>query len=99
MERRDFGYRTEVSYFPEGEYASSVVEDQPVAAIAVRLDPSTVKDSLFAEIPKRHTNKRPYDVKRPVLAAEMAEIQSAAGTDRISWRPAGANRTKRSIEG
>ncbi|MCL4850921.1 MAG: hypothetical protein KJZ78_06010 [Bryobacteraceae bacterium] len=98
MERRDFGYRMEISYFPKREYAS-VVEDRPVAAIAVRLGSSAVKDSLFAEIPKRHTNKRPYDVKRPVLAAEMAEIQSAAGTDRISWRPAGANRTKRSIEG
>jgi len=83
---REFGYRTNISYFPEGEYASAVVEERPVAALELQLDPSTVKDSLFSQIPKRHTNKRPYDVKRPVSAAELAKVYSLAGTDRILWR-------------
>ena len=83
---RQLGHRADVRYFPEGEYANNVVEDKPVADVVLVPDGAVVRDPLFDEIPKRVTNKRPYDVDRRVTEAEVSAMRSAPRGGGVQWR-------------
>jgi hypothetical protein len=58
-----FGYKANVTYFPQGEYDNILVENKAIASITLEKDISIKKDKLFDSILKRHSNKREYDDK------------------------------------
>ncbi|MEM9012867.1 MAG: twin-arginine translocation pathway signal protein [Pseudomonadota bacterium] len=72
------GQVAEITAFPEGE-PTPRLDARPVATI--RLSPGGAPDPLFAEIPRRHTNKEPFDVSQPVAPAELEALVAAAGAD------------------
>jgi hypothetical protein len=94
-----FGYRAEITCFPAGEYANTAVEDQPVAAIALRPDPWAVTDPLFAEIPRRQTNRRAYNRHQPLSAAELATLRSAPGAEQRIWRITDSEAEREAVAG
>lgn len=96
---REFGYRAEIRYFPDGEYSGSIVEDRPVASISLRPQPGVARDPLFREIGKRRTNKRPYDLKRKLSAAELAELHSVVRGENLTWRIITSEPQRREIAG
>ncbi len=55
---QQYGYCTNINYFPKGEYGNAVVEDRPVASVTLNPDASITKDSLFDVILKRQSNKK-----------------------------------------
>lgn len=58
---KQFGYRLEINYFPQGMYANDAIENKPVAAFRLHRDHSIKADPLFAHSVMRHSNKRVYD--------------------------------------
>lgn len=79
---RQHGYRTKIDYFPKGEYDNAVVEDKPVASIALSKDVSNIKDPLFEMILRRQSNKRVY-TKTPLSADQLARLRSSLTDPRL----------------
>jgi hypothetical protein len=78
------GHRAEITLFPEGVFGPDKVDDRPVAQIRLVPEPGLARDPLFAQIPRRHTNREAYDAARPVPASawgQMAEsVRGWAGS-------------------
>lgn len=65
------GYRAEVTLFPEGDWRL----DRPVARVIFTRQPGLAVDPLFAEVPRRRTEKGGFDA-RPLEAAHKAALLS-----------------------
>ena len=74
---RERGLRAEITLFPEGEFAQDKLDHRPVARIRLRPDSAVEKDTLFAQILKRHTNRNLYDIQRPVPAGAWTAMVEA----------------------
>jgi hypothetical protein len=74
---RERGQRAEISLFPEGTFGPEKLDARPVARIRLTPDATVAKDPLFAQIPKRHTNRSLYDPQRPVPAESWAAMAEA----------------------
>jgi Nitroreductase family len=74
------GYRTEITYFPKGEFGNQI-DDRPVAAIQLIPDASRQPDPLFQQILHRRSAKVPYDTSK-ALSPDHAQGLSTAYTDR-----------------
>ncbi len=74
---RERGHRAEVMLFPEGAFSADQVDNRPVARIRLVPDAAVVKDPLFAQIHRRHTNRNAYDPARPAPAAAWAAMTAA----------------------
>jgi hypothetical protein len=74
------GYRTEISYFPKGEFGSQI-DDRPVASIRLIPDASRKPDPLFDQILHRRSAKVPYDMTK-LLRPEHCQDLATAYTDR-----------------
>lgn len=75
---RHVGYAPDVDYFPSQE---------PEETIVVRLargEPET-DDTYFSAIPRRHSNRNPYDGK-PIPAADLAALAQAGAQDGVQIR-------------
>ena len=72
----EFGYRTQIKYFPQGEYGNTVVEDKPIALIKIDNSDSVDKDPLFEWMLKRQSNKRVY-TNQSLSEETLATIFSA----------------------
>ena len=71
------GYSIEVKGFPDGQPASSGRLDQrPIAHLHFK-EMQPVVDPLFAWVPKRRSNKEPYDTGRAIPDAAAREIVKA----------------------
>lgn len=84
---RERGQRCEVELFPEGAFGPQRIDGRPVARIRLVADVGVARDPLFAQIPRRHTNRSAYDLARPVPAATwqaLAEAGRAPGL-RFGW--------------
>ncbi|MEM6439906.1 MAG: twin-arginine translocation pathway signal protein [Pseudomonadota bacterium] len=68
------GFAAEIAAFPEGADPKAL-DGRPVAH--VRLVPGASRDPLFEAIPRRRTNKEPYD-GRPVAASQLEALRAAA---------------------
>lgn len=68
------GFRAETVLFPEGEPPLEAIGSKPVARVRLVADPSVARDRLFAEIPRRRSNKEPYDPERRASAEEIAAL-------------------------
>lgn len=77
-------YRTEVALFPDGE-PQPLLDERPVARIRFARDGDVERDSLFAQILERRSNKEPYDVARPVEGALLEAIAGAARSGRVAY--------------
>ena len=76
MAAREKGFRAEIDLFPEGEFGPKAVDQRPVARVRLTADAAVVKDPLFAQILKRHTNREAYEAKT-VQAGATAAIQAS----------------------
>ncbi|MEO0683424.1 MAG: twin-arginine translocation pathway signal protein, partial [Pseudomonadota bacterium] len=77
------GLTAEVAAFPEG-FDDAALDARPVARI--RLTPGAALDPLFAEIPRRRTNKELYE-DRPVTEAALAALRAAAPGTEVEASP------------
>lgn len=73
------GYRTEMTYFPEGEFGDRV-DDRPVASIRLIPDANRSPDPLFQQILQRRSAKIPFDITKP-LQPEHEQGLATAYTD------------------
>jgi hypothetical protein len=65
---RERGIRTNIELFPQGEFGLKEIDQRPIARIRLETDPNIVKDPLFGQILKRHTNREAYDMRKAVPA-------------------------------
>ena len=72
-----FGYRLAITYFPEGEYGNTVIEDKPVARVRLIVDASVSPDPLFSWLQIRQSNKRVYEGK-PIPQQDLDELQKVS---------------------
>ena len=79
---RECGLRTDITLFPDGLFEPRVAAGEspvPRATARIRLEADAVvtRDPLFAQIPRRHTNRQAYEARTPEAAA-LAAIHQAA---------------------
>jgi hypothetical protein len=78
---REVGRRAEISLWPEGE-PQPRLDARPVVHIRLTRGEPPARDPLFAQITRRHTHRKPYDLRRPPTQAEVgAVIAAATGPD------------------
>jgi hypothetical protein len=75
---RERGQRAEITLFPEGAFGPKDLDDRPVAQVRLVADAGVARDPLFAQIPRRHTNREVYDVARALPAAAWQAMAEAA---------------------
>ncbi len=80
---RHLGYQAEITYFPAGMYANTVVERQPVAAIMLVQAANVRRDPLFDHMLSRQSNKREYD-GTPLTQDQVDGLRSSYDTERYS---------------
>jgi hypothetical protein len=83
------GVRMDIEPFPEG-LPGERLDIRPIAAVRFVKDPSVRKDPLFRFIATRRSNKRPYDMTKPVdqlaLAALAASTEGKAGLQIVATK-------------
>lgn len=70
------GYRADIHYFPKGE-TEDRLDQRPIAKLTLKKQVDVKPDPLFDQILKRHTNRNPYDINRPItndIAKRLQEI-------------------------
>jgi hypothetical protein len=80
------GLATEIEPFPEGEPRPRL-DGRPVARLRVA-PMAPASDPLFAEILRRRSNKRPFDVARPVAAETLLRLVEGIGGAEATIDPA-----------
>jgi hypothetical protein len=78
---REKGHRAEVTLFPEGEFGPERLDDRPVALIRFTPQADVTRDPLFAQIPRRHTNRNAYDLVRGVPASAWQAMAVAGARE------------------
>lgn len=73
---RERGLRADIALFPEGEFGPDRPDTRPVARIRLQPDAGVRRDPLFAQIPRRHTNREAYEARLPD-AASLRAIEGA----------------------
>ena len=63
------GFAAEVTLFPLGEYGAVIDATESRLLARIVLSAGGTRDPLFPHIVHRHTNKKPFDLTRPVSAA------------------------------
>lgn len=83
------GYTASMEPFPEGADETRL-DARPVARM--RLTEGASSDPLFAHALIRHTNRNPYDTRRPVPEPALAAMASAAGEGLTCGHASGGER-------
>jgi hypothetical protein len=71
------GVRMDIEPFPEG-LPGERLDARPIASVRFVKDPSVKKDPLFRFIATRRSNKRPYDMTKPVDQQAIAALAASA---------------------
>jgi len=71
---RERGIRANIELFPQGEFGPEEIDKRPVARIRLAKDPNIVKDPLFGQILKRHTNREAYNMSKAVPADAVQDM-------------------------
>ncbi len=80
---REKGLRAEIALFPEGVFGPTTLDDRPTARIRLVPDAAVVREPLFAQVFRRHTNREAYEPRVPAPEA----LQSiAASTEAYPMR-------------
>lgn len=85
MAARERGQRAEVTLFPDGAFGPAEIDDRPVAHVRLVPDASVARDPLFAQIPRRHTNREAYDPARAVPDSAWQAMADAAAPYAIAF--------------
>jgi hypothetical protein len=80
---REIGRRCLVTPWPEGE-PQPRLDGRPVAHVRLIADPAVARDPLFVQIVARRTNRSPYDLDRPMPAADLAAVAEAGTAAGVS---------------
>lgn len=83
---RELDHRAEISLFPAGEYGPEELSDRPVATVRFAPSRGIPRDPLFAEIPRRITNRRVYAADRALGAAQIDALGRTASPEQGSVR-------------
>jgi hypothetical protein len=78
MAAREQGLRADIALFPQGAFGPDKIDARPVARIRLIPDATVKKDPLFAQVLLRHTNRKAYDLARPVPPTTRAALAAAA---------------------
>lgn len=70
------GFRMDVEPFPEG-LPGARLDARPIAAVRFVRDALVARDPLFGFIAARRSNKRPYDVTRPVDHKSLVALEAS----------------------
>ncbi len=89
------GLRADVALFPEGMFGADRIDQRPVAHIRLVPDAGIARDPLFAQILRRHTNRRAYDPGRPVPAQAWQAMAAAAHAFDLRFGHTGADQSER----
>ena len=76
---RQFGFRADFTYFPHGMYGPEVLEDKPVASVALVRDARVPRDPLFHQVTARHTNRRVFN-RTPLTRGQLDALLSSYDT-------------------
>ncbi|MDE2419134.1 MAG: twin-arginine translocation pathway signal protein [Burkholderiales bacterium] len=79
MAARERGLRADITLFPQGSFGDEKLDKRPVAHIRLVPDASVVRDGLFAQVLRRHTNRSLYDGGRAIPAAAWSRIMASTG--------------------
>jgi hypothetical protein len=71
---RERGIRADIELFPQGEFGPEKIDKRPVARIRFAKDSNVVKDLLFDQILKRHTNREAYDMSKAIPADAIQNL-------------------------
>lgn len=77
MAAAESGYRADMTLFPQGS-STTVLDQRPIAHIALTADSAVVRDPLFAWVPARRSNKEPYDTARSLAPEVLTQMTAAA---------------------
>lgn len=82
---RERGLRAEITLFPDGPFDPAQPDARPVALVRLQPDPAVARDPLFAQVLKRHTNREPYDMARPIPPAAWQAMAEAAAAEGLQF--------------
>jgi hypothetical protein len=82
------GHRAQCDLFPDGEPGDRL-DGKPFARVRLVADAAVVRDPLFAQVLARRTDRRAYDVARPVPAADADRLRAAIGNLPVNFGLAG----------
>ena len=73
------GVRVQVQAFPDGVPATNQLPGgHVIARLSLKADGAMVRDPLFAQIRRRHTNKGEYDATRKLATEQWAQVKAMA---------------------
>lgn len=89
MAAAEQGYVAECTLFPDGEPGEKL-DNRAFAMIRLNQNAAAVRDPLFAQVLNRRTDRRAYDVQKPISSADVARLREAIGNTAIRFGIAGA---------
>jgi nitroreductase len=78
------GHKARITLFPDG-VPGEYLDGRRMAQIVFEPDAGAKADPLFEHVLERRTDRRAYDVNRPVAAEEIAELSKAAAAYTVSF--------------
>jgi hypothetical protein len=76
MAAAERGHRADITLFPEGE-PGATLDARPFARVRLVADADVPRDPLFAQALRRRTDRRAYDVARPIAPADVASLRAS----------------------
>ncbi|MCE2903114.1 MAG: Acg family FMN-binding oxidoreductase [Gemmatimonadaceae bacterium] len=76
MAAAERGHRADITLFPEGE-PGATLDARPLARVRLVADADVPRDPLFAQALRRRTDRRAYDVARPIAPADVASLRAS----------------------
>ena len=88
MAAAERGYRAGVRLFPDG-IPDKKLDAKDFAIVQFTKEDGIARDPLFADVLRRRTDRRAYDVTRPISAEEFARLSNAASPQPVTFGLAG----------
>ncbi|MBL8412969.1 MAG: hypothetical protein JNM42_00845 [Propionivibrio sp.] len=88
MAAAERGYRAEVRLFPDGEPGEKL-DAKDFARVQLTKEEGIARDPLFAHVLARRTERRAYDVSRPISAEESGRLSAVASSQPVTFGIAG----------
>ncbi|MFN9256978.1 MAG: Acg family FMN-binding oxidoreductase [Gemmatimonas sp.] len=76
MAAAERGHRADITLFPDGE-PGATLDARPFARVRLVADAAVSRDPLFAQALQRRTDRRAYDVARPIAPADVTSLRAS----------------------
>ena len=83
------GHRAEIDLFPDGEPGERL-DARPFARVRLVADTAVTRDPLFAQVLARRTDRRAYDIARPIATEAVTALRAAVSERPLRFGLAGA---------